>query len=138
MSLARIHALQGEIQEVYERGVHAPERQLCELASLQEDLPALFDARYSVQGYSGVAFYLLGYQEVTKWDHDGDAEYDTGFVRAVMVGDDREHIVDVDDLIALGEDAYCHTCGQIGCTHDIREDDFVVPGESPDPDWMNP
>jgi hypothetical protein len=34
-----------------------------------------------------------------------------------MVGDDRKHTVDVDDLTELADGAYCHSCGQIGCTH---------------------
>jgi uncharacterized protein YlxP (DUF503 family) len=42
-------------------------------------------------------------------------------VRAVMVGDDREHIVDIDDLTELGELDYCAECGQIGCAHDGRD-----------------
>ena len=40
---------------------------------------------------------------------------DTTRVRAVMVGDDREHIVDTDDLTPLPEDGYCRECGQTGC-----------------------
>ena len=36
-------------------------------------------------------------------------------VRAVMVGDDREHVVDVDDLTPLPDDGYCRECGQTGC-----------------------
>jgi hypothetical protein len=41
---------------------------------------------------------------------------DTTRVRAVMVGDDHEHIVDVSDLTALPDDGYCRECGQTGCT----------------------
>lgn len=41
----------------------------------------------------------------------------TGMVRAVMVGDDRVHIVDPDDLTEIDEDDYCSGCGQIGCGH---------------------
>ena len=40
-------------------------------------------------------------------------------VRAVMVGDDREHIVDVSDLTVIPEDGYCRDCGQTGCTSNI-------------------
>lgn len=36
-------------------------------------------------------------------------------VRAVMVGDDCEHIVDVSDLTEITEDDYCPECGQTGC-----------------------
>jgi hypothetical protein len=39
----------------------------------------------------------------------------TDMVRAVMVGDDREHIVDVDDLTEISEEDYCPGCGQVGC-----------------------
>lgn len=41
-------------------------------------------------------------------------------VRAVMVGDDREHIVDTDDLTEIPEDGYCSGCGQTGCYADGR------------------
>lgn len=85
--------------------------------------PLDFDARYTVDGWDGIAFYLRGYVE----EPDADTEWtgllvtDRERVRAVMVGDDREHIVDVSDLTKLGEDDYCHVCGQIGCEHDGRE-----------------
>lgn len=96
-------------------------------------------ARYTVAGYRGVAFYLLGWapetREVEVWacegTHDDNRHDDTcewwtetetddsdTFVRAVMVGDDREHIVDVDDLTPISEADYCHECGQVGCTAD--------------------
>lgn len=39
----------------------------------------------------------------------------TGMVVAVMVGDNREHIVDPDDLSVIDEDEFCGCCGQIGC-----------------------
>lgn len=87
------------------------------------------DARYSVAGYRGVAFYLLGYVEedehdpetgenVTEWT--GIKLVDRDRVRAVMVGDDRVHEVEVADLTELGEFDYCAECGQVGCTHDGR------------------
>ena len=34
----------------------------------------------------------------------------------IMVGDDREHEVEVDSLTRLDEDDFCSGCGQIGCT----------------------
>lgn len=87
-----------------------------------------FDARYSVAGYRGIAFYLRGYvrtplvddntgELVRDWLGECDDAYnvDTTQVRAIMVGDDREHIVDVNDLTPLDDDAYCSGCGQIGC-----------------------
>ena len=76
------------------------------------------DAHYRVDGWGrGIAFYLLGY--VTERDEDYDW---TGLetegrsrVRAVMVGDDAVHIVDVEDLHVIPEDGFCRGCGQIGC-----------------------
>ncbi len=79
-----------------------------------------FNARYSVDGYPGVAFYLRGYWPTGR-DFDGEQTYDEDFVCAVMVGDDAQHCVDVDDLKVIANDAYCASCGQIGCTHDGRE-----------------
>lgn len=105
--------------------------------------PLDFSARYSVDGYAGIAFYLRGYE--TREEYEGDylicdddecdhagsdlcwTEGDTSIVtdldrvRAVMVGDDRVHSVDVDDLSPLDDLAYCAECGQIGCSHDGRE-----------------
>lgn len=96
-----------------------------------------FNATYKVAGYGGVAFYLKRFaqtpEETTYLDTDpetgeevevfGGYEMtdDTGFVIAVMVGDDTEHTIDVDDLTKIDEDDYCHECGQIGCTHDGRD-----------------
>jgi hypothetical protein len=99
-----------------------------------------FDARYAVATYPGVAFYLVGYVQTREEcqghpaedcgdEHaalgevlycDGSCEEphdDTSQVRAIMVGDDREHIVDVEDLKLIGEGDYCPGCGQIGCGH---------------------
>jgi len=87
------------------------------------------DARYRVADMPGVAWYLRGYVvemrevEWTAEDENGETLYfydvepveNVDMVRAVMVGDDREHIVDVADLEPIGDDAYCSCCGQIGC-----------------------
>ena len=83
-----------------------------------------FDARYSVAGMPGVAWYLRGYvieqREIITEDGE-DVFYDyepysnVSMVRAVMVGDDREHEIDVDDLTKLEDEDYCDCCGQIGC-----------------------
>lgn len=97
-------------------------------------MPIDMDARYSVAGYSGIAFYLTGYatdlQEIIvplcehiDEAHDDDCEYITeceeitrdDMVIAVMVGDDRKHTIDVDDLTKLDDDEYCSSCGQVGC-----------------------
>lgn len=101
-----------------------------------------FSAHYKRADMPGVAWYLRGWttEEVQEDDYlvceDKDCDHalsemcwapgDTSIVqgdmvRAVMVGDDREHLVDPDDLIELDEDAYCAECGQIGCTHDGRD-----------------
>jgi hypothetical protein len=50
----------------------------------------------------------------------GDGEWfsqdeSCGRVIVVMVGDDRKHEVDIDDLAPLKSDEYCQDCGQIGC-----------------------
>jgi hypothetical protein len=86
-----------------------------------------------VNGYRGIAFRIKGYPLTWQPDtyiyvDDDGAEYECeadsgewfedrncGQVLAVMVGDDHEHIIDVDDLIPLDDDDYCHGCGQIGC-----------------------
>jgi hypothetical protein len=85
-----------------------------------------FDAHYMVEGYGKIAWYLLGYVTTTVEVHDGFSENqyadyeleeieDRDVVRAVMVGDDREHWIGVEDLILLDEDNYCSCCGQVGC-----------------------
>ena len=97
-------------------------------------------ARYAVTHMRGVAFWIKGYATVSQpctsfvivTDDDGepaevevengefDEVEDRERVVAVMVGDDQEHIIDVDNLELLDDDAYCGQCGQIGCTHDGR------------------
>ena len=99
------------------------------------DTPIDFGAKYSVEGYDGVAFYLLGHVEtcvqteiLVAHDEEGYPIYVLGqediveeqLVRAVMVGDDKEYWIDVDDLTKLDDDDYCSSCGQIGCGHDGR------------------
>lgn len=80
---------------------------------------------YTVRGYSGIAFYVLGWEtapdEDTEWS---GYEARTGNILAVMIGDDRRHSVDPDDVTPLARKAYCGSCGQIGCAHDglDRED----------------
>lgn len=94
-----------------------------------------FDASYTVDGYARIAFRLLGwdrkFEPTEYWEVDPDTgdEYlavdhsegewvddpESGKVRAVMVGDDRTHVVDVEDLTAIADDDYCGGCGQVGC-----------------------
>ena len=78
-----------------------------------------FDGRFSVSFYPGIAFYLLGYSAEQHVDEDGEVEniMDNENVVAVMVGDDRRHIVHVSDLKEIAEEDYCPSCGQIGCGH---------------------
>jgi len=75
---------------------------------------------YQVNGYPGIAFYVRGWHtepdEDTEWS---GYESRTGNVVVTMVGDDRRIIVDQDDIIPLDEDAFCHSCGQIGCRHNV-------------------
>lgn len=74
------------------------------------------DARYAVDGYDGVAFYVAGPETMPDEDTEWSGyEVPTGRVLMVMVGDDRLHAVDPDELTKLDEDAYCSGCGQIGC-----------------------
>lgn len=101
-------------------------------------------AAHSVKGYPGVAFRLLGFatEEVVEadvlvceddecdhtlsemcWVEGGDVDtvVDLDRVVAVMIGDDRDHVVEVADLTKIDRDDYCGSCGQIGCTHDGRD-----------------
>lgn len=93
------------------------------------------DARYSVDGHGGIAFYVVGWDTETTeetWTFIGGPDDDTDDeenyvydepeeienrerVRAIMVGDDREWTFDVEDLTPISEDDYCPECGQIGC-----------------------
>jgi len=73
--------------------------------------------RVRVAGYPGIAFTYEGREMVP----DEDTEWTgllapTGMVEVVMVGDDRVHVVDPDDLTPLADNEYCPECGQIGCT----------------------
>jgi hypothetical protein len=100
-----------------------------------------FSAAYQVKGWRGIAFRLRGWKQV--WepfmicidDEDGEEvempspcgegewidDPDRQTVIAVMVGDDRKHEVDIDDLIPLDDLDYCAECGQVGCCHDGRD-----------------
>lgn len=72
-----------------------------------------------VKGYRGIAFRILGWET----EPDADTEWSgyevrTGNLVARMVGDDRHHSVDPDDVVPLAREDYCGECGQVGCTHD--------------------
>lgn len=93
-------------------------------------------AHYSVKGWAGIAFFIWGFPK--RWepyvgfelDEDGEeveVELDEGEwveqdetcgrVLVVMVGDDKKHEVDVEDLTQIEEEDFCPSCGQIGCGH---------------------
>ena len=86
----------------------------------EEDTETFPADYYTVKGYKGIAFYVLGWEtepdEDTEWS---GYEQRTGNVLAVMVGDDYRHRVDLDDLTPLESDKFCHDCGQIGCGHNV-------------------
>jgi len=79
------------------------------------------DLRYSVNGYRGIAWYLVGPEmvdtEETWWD---GCQEPTGNVVCVMVGDDRRFTFNPSELTPLADEDYCSECGQIGCTADGR------------------
>ena len=92
------------------------------------------ETRNRVKGWPAVAVYVAGWEQV--WEpeiyldengneiegSDGEFVDDVGGrIRVVMVGDDREHLVDLDELEPLDDLDYCAQCGQIGCSHDGRE-----------------
>ena len=88
--------------------------------------PALYEAddktfsapAYSIRGYKGVAWYVLGWETVPDEDTDwGGYTNRTGRVVARMVGDDRDFIFEQEDLEPLDRTKYCSECGQIGCSH---------------------
>lgn len=97
-----------------------------------------FEAHYTVSTWgSGIAFYLLGWvaervpvmcydtdengNEIEVPSDDYEDQSDTSRVVAVMVGDDRRHIVDKEDLVLLAENAFCRSCGQVGCKCNVYE-----------------
>lgn len=82
-------------------------------------------SRYRVSGYDGVAFWYAGDEIERYWTdyYDDIDERATGMVRMVMVGDDREWIIDPDDCTPLRGSEYCRECGQIGCGWHVVDDD---------------
>lgn len=105
--------------------------------------PLDFGARYAVDGHDGVAWRLVshpmaerecaGHEAHENDEHAGigevlycdgtcvEPELDEERVIAVMVGDDRGHVVDVSDLTKLDDNQFCSECGQIGCGHGRSE-----------------
>jgi len=112
-----------------------------------EEITADPAARFTVAGYRGIAFYCYGLDEQEQQGEDfllcEDDECDhglsemcwlagewemveTGMVVMVMVGDDRKHIVDPDDVTLIAEEDYCSGCGQVGCRADGRINDTLA------------
>lgn len=102
-----------------------------------------FDATYRVEGMDGIAWQLVGYEtypleceghpddgefngpigETFYCDgscNDGEVGTNPDMVIGIMVGDNRKHTIDVAELTVIDEEDYCHSCGQIGCGHDVR------------------
>lgn len=90
------------------------------MKNYERDNLTFSSAHYKVRQYSGVAFYVLGWETVPDEDTEWTGyETRTGRVLAVMVGDDFRHSVDITDILPLAEDAFCRDCGQIGCGHNV-------------------
>jgi len=81
-----------------------------------------FPGAYSVRGSRGIAWRVYGREIEAFEDSEGFPDWrETGRLVCVMVGDDVRFAFDPEDVIPLDEDAFCHVCGQVGCTHDGRE-----------------
>jgi hypothetical protein len=73
-------------------------------------------ARFSVEGWRGIAFYFHAVETVPDEDTVWSGyEIPTGNVIMVMVGDDKSHSVDPEDVSTLPDGSYCLDCGQVGC-----------------------
>lgn len=75
-----------------------------------------FDSSYTVDGYSGIAWYVWGWEtepdEDTEWS---GYEQRTGRIVCTMIGDDRKFAFEPEELTILPREDYCEVCGQIGC-----------------------
>lgn len=56
-----------------------------------------------------------------EWELTGDGEWfenpQSDQVFVVMIGDDKEYLVDFESLQLIDDDEFCSQCGQIGCSH---------------------
>ena len=81
-----------------------------------------WDGAWTVRGYRGVAWRVLGWELWADEDTEWSGCYQrSGWVLAHMVGDDRYSRFDPKDLTKLDDEDFCHECGQVGCTHDGLE-----------------
>lgn len=93
---------ESEIMDAYEDGFYTASRDAIETAARANAwVDVGDDARY---GFNGVAWRIV------RKSPDGSS------VHAVMIGDDAEWVLNADDLTPLGEDDYCSSCGQVGCS----------------------
>ena len=69
------------------------------------------DARYTIAGHSGVAWYAWGWET----EPDEDTEWSGYEVRTGQIGDDRQFAIDANDLTPISDGEYCSECGQVGC-----------------------
>ena len=75
---------------------------------------------YLNEDYPGVIFESLGHPIESTVNHWGDVireEYNEEQVVIRMVGDDREHIYFIDELVPY-DGHICFNCGQLGCAHE--------------------
>lgn len=84
-----------------------------------EDAPEFDADAYTVAGWRGIAFRVLGWETAPDADTEWSGyEVRTGRLLVVMIGDDRRHAVDPEDVTPIARAEYCGECGQIGCGHD--------------------
>jgi hypothetical protein len=91
-----------------------------------EEDDALPQGAVKVLGFSGVACRVLGWETEPDEDtHWSGYENRSGKLLVGMVGDDRRHAVDPEDVEEINREDYCGVCGQMGCSHDgyEREED---------------
>lgn len=85
----------------------------------ESDVAAFPADAYSVKGYKGIAWYVLGWETMPDEDTEWSGfENRTGQVIARMVGDDRDFVFQPEELTPIQREEYCGECGQMGCTAD--------------------
>ena len=84
--------------------------------------PYSADPAYKCYGNNGIAYYYCGRE--TKPDMDTEwtgYEIETGNALMIMVGDDKRHAIDPEDIELIPANSFCRTCGQIGCHCNVYE-----------------